>query len=182
MFDSAMIDLETGGLDPARSPILSISGVKFNLKERSVCPDFFHATLLPSPNRYWDEGTREWWMKKKDVLIEMMKDMEDSKKVLLDLSEWGRGVKHMWAKPTHFDHSFLQRFYHDHGMQIPFHYREARDLNTFIGGLFFPNEVPDLEGMMPIGEGAHNSLTDSLHQLQHLFLACDLKNEHITGL
>ncbi len=174
-YPDVMLDIETGGLDPSRNPILSISAVKFNARTFAVSPHFFSANLMPVPNRYWDEGTREWWMKRKSVLQDMLSNARPAKDVLVDLMNWAGSLQlSMWAMPTHFDHSFVQRLYADFGMQIPFHYRSARDLNSFIDGLFYPEKAPTADIWASLSErtgDAHNALDDTLHQLRYLFQA-----------
>lgn len=169
-YDSAVVDIETGGTDPARSLVLQIAAVKFNSKTREVSHDFFDRACMPQPNRSWSEDTREWWMKRKDVLQGIMTRMEETKKVLEDLYAWAEhGKLVLWAKPTHFDHSFLASLYRDYGMQVPFHYRTANDQNSFARGVYWPEEPPQWERILSFEGDAHNAIHDCLHQLKTIY-------------
>ena len=175
-FTHCVVDLETGDTDPARGLVLQISAVKFNPITRAVSHDFFDRCLLPQPNRRWDEGTREWWMKRKDVLQGIMTRMEDTKPVLEALSVWaGYTGMTMWAKPTHFDHSFLSSLYKDYGLQIPFHFRQANDMNSFARGVYWPEEPPPWEKILPFEGEVHNAIHDCIHQLKVIYCLLDKK-------
>lgn len=178
-FPDVMVDIETGGLDGARNPILSVSAVKFNIKAQTVSPDFFNCNILPDSiiNRYWDEGTRSWWLKDKRAVLEtMLINARPAKDVFVALAQWAGEKANLWAMPTHFDYNWLQQAYKDLGFQIPFHYRSARDVNSFIDGLFYPHQTPtaDLWGSIQRTGDLHNALDDCLHQLRYVFQAIEV--------
>ena len=173
-YDSAVVDIETGGVHAGRSYVLQIAGVKFNSKTKAVSPDFFDRCLLPQPTRAWDEGTREFWLKRPELLRSMMARMEDTRKVLEDFAQWaGYGSLSFWAKPTHFDFAFLQCLYADYGMQIPFGFRQANDQNSFARGVYFPEEPPKWEKIIPFQGEEHNARDDCLHQLRVIYKLLD---------
>src|SRR3546814_1719615 len=62
---------------------------------------------------------------------------EDAEEVFIDFSKWvtkdapSSGYR-FWAKPTTFDWTMLASHFEQIGRPMPFHYRQARDLNTYI--------------------------------------------------
>ena len=175
-FTHAMVDIETGGTDPARNPVIQIAAVKFNIHTREVSSDFFDMVLNPKdqPNRFWDENTLEWWLKRKDVLIELMKRSQDTKPVLQSFSHWAEwGKLELVGKPTHFDWSFLSALYRDYGLQSPFGYRKAVNMRSFIEGRYYPDAAPEWEKIIEFQGKEHDALSDCLHQLKVFYKALD---------
>lgn len=174
LYPDCMVDIETTGTSPGDSAIIQIAAVKFNLAERTVCPDVFDRCLLIAPKRYWDEDTRQWWGKMPNVLAGIQARMEDPKTVLQGFIQFAeRGDRTMWAKPTSFDHSFLSDYFKQFGLQIPYAYYNAKDLNTFIAGRYFPEAPTRWEKLLPFQGDKHNALHDCFHQIEFLFRAVD---------
>lgn len=174
-FQHMVVDLETTGTDPCRSHVVQIAAVKFNPETREVSSEVFDRCLYWQTNRTWDEGTRDWWLKdKREIFESLMARMEDPLKVLQDFREWA-GIKPvMWAKPSHFEHPFLQSLFKDYGMQIPFHYRTGTiDMNSWMGGRYFPDPVPRWEYIIPFQGPPHNALYDCFHQLKVIYKGLD---------
>ncbi len=173
-FPDVMLDIETTGLDKANCHIIQIAAVKFNLRDRTISHDFFDRCLLPAPNRFWEESCRNnFWAKRQVILNGLMARMEEPKLVLEGLRDWAGPDTTMCGKPTHFDHTFVDSYYQQHGMQIPFHYRKANDLNSFIRARYFPDLPPDLERELEFEGEMHNALYDCLHQVKILFAHVD---------
>lgn len=61
-----MVDVETTGLNPHHAAIIQLSGIKFNLAERTVGTHFDRAPDW-LPFRSWHNGTRDFWSKHPDV-------------------------------------------------------------------------------------------------------------------
>lgn len=165
-----MVDIETTDTQPDRGAILQISAVKFNLKEGTVCPEFFDRCLRVPPHRRWSESTRNWWLEQRqETLMDILKRGEDWLKVINDFADFGYPQNHLrfWSKPTHFDYSFLSSYFSDAGLAQPFHYRTATDMNSFLSGLYYPNEVP--KAQIEFDGAVHNALFDTLNQLKVLF-------------
>ncbi len=174
LYPDVMVDLETTGINKSHTAIIQIAAVKFNLAERTVCPDVFDRCLLIPSNRYWDEGTRGWWSKIPNVLQGIMNRMEDPLEVLKGLIQFAeRGDRRMWAKPTHFDHAFLEDYFSSYGLQIPFAFYNAKDMNSFITGRYFPEDAPKWDKVLPFEGDKHNALHDCFHQIEALFRATD---------
>lgn len=180
-----MVDVETTGIQPDRTAIIQIAAVKFNLKEKTVDPNFFNRSLQIPPTRFWDQGTANWWgQQKAGLLQEIMATAEPHEQVMKDFQLFGQGNLKFWAKPTHFDYSFVSSYFRDCGLANPFHFRIARDLNTFIEALFYgmPNaeELIHKAHEVPFEGDAHNALADTLHQLTVLFEALSLKENSVS--
>lgn len=169
-YTDVMIDVETTGTNPDRSAILQISGVKFNVRTQAVSPDFFNMSLTMPPHRSWDLDTANWWNRqKKGVLENILKQAQPYREVIHQLAAWAKPFQGLefWAKPTTFDYMFIASYFHDEGLPNPFSYRTAKDMNSFIAGLYFPEPVPNLH-ITHEGD-AHNALQDCFWQLKVLF-------------
>jgi DNA polymerase III alpha subunit (gram-positive type) len=171
-YPDVMVDLETTGLAPDETAILQIGAVRFNLQTQEVdATDMFNQSLMIPPKRFWDESTRSWWMQRKSTLQEVMANMRDTKTVLEEFARWsdcGNGASlHFWAKPLSFDYPFVQSYFRQFEIPMPFDFRKGENLNSFLRGLYFPNPIATLE--IPFQGTAHNALMDSLHQIQMLF-------------
>lgn len=168
-YTDAMIDIETTGTLPDRHAIIQIAAVRFNLETGDVSTDFFDRCLALAPHRSWDEGTRHWWMgQKRSTLQGIFDRMEDPRKVFEEFCTWAypAGSMKFWSKPSHFDFNFISSYCHDYGKPNPFHFRVATDMNSYLRGLYAPNEVPKLD--VPFKGPVHNALYDTLHQIKVL--------------
>lgn len=177
-YPDVMGDFETGGFDNSRNFVLSLGLVKFNLKKRTVSPNFYYRAFTPQVNRCWNEGTREWWIQKLDVYQRMMAEAVDTKTALEEMIAWNDGRQAtFWAMPSHFDFPFLRQLCADYQLEIPFHYRLVNDMNSFLRGKHFPEEFDPKPIWNSLGErngDFHNALDDVLHQLKFLFKAMDV--------
>ena len=176
-FPDIMVDVESTGLSFDHSAVIQIAAVKFNLKERTIGEMFDRCLLIPG-NRFWDEGARQFWMKKPEIFQSIQARMEPVKPVLDDFYAFARAESMdpiMWGKPTHFDHSILSSYYREYGPQMPFHYRQANDMNSFMRGMYHPASPPPFEIDLPFDGPAHNALFDCIHQIKVLFHAVDCK-------
>lgn len=168
-YTDIMLDLETTGTDQQFNAIIQIAAVKFNPITGDVSHDFFDRCLMIAPNRYWQESCRDWWMQRPHVLQGIMNRMEDPKEVLIALRDWAGPNMRMWGKPSHFDHSFLDNYYKQFDMQIPFGFRTANDMNTFIRARYWPETPPNVEKELEFEGAEHNALDDVLHQLKVIY-------------
>ena len=165
-----MVDLETTHTRPDHGAILQIAAVKFNLEKRTVCPDFFEACLTIPPHRHWSMDTANWWNRQKPgILKDIMSRARDWRQVTTEFAQFGYDSPGMrfWSKPVTFDYMFTAGYFADVDLINPFHYRDARDLNTFLEGIHYPNPVPNIP-WDNLGD-AHNALNDTLMQLKWLF-------------
>lgn len=174
-----MIDIETTGTKPENSAIIQIAAVRFNLAEGTVdATDMFDRCLAVAPYRFWDEDTRQFWQGKNlKVYRQICSRMEDPKEVLDAFRTWATKVPsqtpiRFWGKPTSFDYSFLQSYFRQFGLHFPFHYRFARDMNSFLAGMVGEAEHRELD--VDFAGDAHNALHDVLHQIKVLFRAKEI--------
>lgn len=176
-FPDIMVDIETTGTSPDHGAIIQLAAVKFNLLERTVdATDLFDRCLEIPAKRWWDEGTREFWMKQPRHIIQgIYSRMEDPLSVMTEFGEWvgysNPEPPRFWGKPTHFDYSFIASYFNQFGVLNPFHYRYARDMNSFISGLYANPDVQKIE--VEFQGDVHNAIFDVLHQIQTLFEAMD---------
>ena len=178
-FYDVMVDCETGGLSPDHAPIIQISAVKFNLDAREIdTSSMFDRCLLPLPGRYWEDSTRQWWMgRNRAVYDTLVPRMEQPELVLNDFWDWsldgydGQEPLRFWARPVHFDFPIIDSHFKQIGKKMPYHFRMACDMNSFIRGL---GKDPQGELYFRESEGpAHNALVDVLNQIGNLFAAMD---------
>jgi oligoribonuclease (3'-5' exoribonuclease) len=178
MFTDIMVDLETTGTNPAYNAILQLAAVKFNLETGEVGTETFDQALSLAPNRFWDEETRKFWQKLPDVYHSIISRAREPKLVLDNFTLWVakdqpdiEGGYRFWAKPVTFDWSFLSSYYAQHGETLPFHYRYARDVNSYIAGLRGNPQHVSLDDVVPFEGDKHNALWDCFHQIQVLMYA-----------
>ena len=168
-----MVDLESTGTNPSYNAIIQIAAVQFNYKTGEIGP-VFNRCLSIAPNRYWDEGTRTWWGKQnKDVFDGIVSRMEPPEPVLRDFLTFAttdvpNGGLRLWAKPIHFEFPFLESYFSQFGLPNPFHYRVARDLNTYLAAMAGGVEHQDMEHI-EVPTNAHDALADVVFQLKLLF-------------
>lgn len=177
MFHDVMVDIETTGTNFERNAIIQIAAVKFDYETGQVCHDTFDRCLHIHPGRDWDFETRAWWVKQGSVLQEIQARGEDPYTVCRSFYEWlltdwpadrPEGLQ-FWSKPSHFDHPFISNYFKMFGLDMPCHYRFARDLNSFMAGLSGRTTHPEF---VVAFEGAeHNALYDCFHQIKLLFAA-----------
>lgn len=169
-----MVDLETTGTTPEHSAIIQIAAVKFDLATKSISNEMFDRRLWMPLSRYWDEGTRDWWLRTAPhVLQDILNTAEDPAIVLNDFRKWvGIGSAdpvRLWAKPSHFEYPFLESYFRSHGIDNPFHYRYVNDMNSYIRGRGI--DPVALAKMVPFQGDAHNALHDVINQIAVLFEA-----------
>lgn len=173
MFTDCMGDIETTGTDPNSAAIIQICLVKFNLETREISPDVFNKCLSMKPRRFWDEDTRKWWSKMPDTYKSIVSRSEPPEQVIKDMIAWvGRDTLRFWGKPITFDFSFIDSYCKDYGLPMPFHWRTARDLNSYIAGLRHNAEHPNTDYLEFEGT-AHDAFFDTFHQIKMLFAESD---------
>jgi hypothetical protein len=180
-YPEVMIDLETTATDPSHGAIIQLSAVRFNLEEQSIDTNMFDQCLTIPGNRFWEEGTREWWVHEcPDVLDTIWPRMQDPLAVLTAFNQWvvrdlGLQRPIMWAKPIHFEYPFIQSYYKQFNLTIPFAYYEAQDLRSWCRA----KGHPDLDREIEFEGVKHNAIHDVLHQIKTLFTLEDLTNGQV---
>lgn len=168
-----MVDVETTGTNPHTAAIIQLSAIKFNLDTREV-GGFFDRYPAPLPFRAWSDGTRDFWMKHPEVYGEIMSKQEPALPVFQSFFRWvtedePNGGYRFWAKPVTFDWPLVASHMEQCDLPMPFHYRIARDVNSFAAGLKANPEHPAIdEGIIFKGK-EHNALHDCGFQIDCLF-------------
>lgn len=177
-FNDVMVDIETTGLDPSHSHILQIAAVRFNLEEQTIdTSEMFDRCLWQTtPNRFWDPGTRDWWMgQKASVLQDIIDRGEQPAAVMAAFEDFlirTRAEKPLrfWCKPLSFDWPFIQSYVRQFDRQMICHYRHAKDLNTYIYAKGHTDIDAFWKGIHTEGD-KHNAIFDCIHQIHGLFQA-----------
>lgn len=171
-----MVDLESTGVRSGYSGILQIGAVKFNLATGEVDPNVFDRCPALLPNRFWDEGTRDFWSKHQKVYQSIVMRQEEPRRVFEDFAEWVSGHStplRFWAKPITFDWPLLTSHFEQLGMEMPFFYRTVRDVNTFIAAC--NGNSADHVNMQHLEDShngpLHNALSDCVLQIKMVFEA-----------
>lgn len=178
-FLDVMIDLETTGTMPERTAIIQIAGVRFDYATGEISPNTFDRCLMMPHGRFFDEETRNWWLKdKRHILNSIFGRSEKPGTVMEDFVLWARAgidpsndTLRLWAKPSHFEFPFIESYCKEFGVSNPFHFRHVNDMNSFLRGRYFPFDPPPLEQMIPFEGDAHSALFDVLHQVKVLLTA-----------
>jgi hypothetical protein len=171
-----MVDTETTGKDPVHNGILQLSAVKFNYDTGEI-GDVFDRCPMLLPFRYWDDDTRTFWqVSNREHYIAMIRRQEPARQVFFDFTAFAlsgapQGGFRFWAKPTHFDWNFVASHYEQLEGPIPFFYRTARDVNSFIAGLLRDPSHPNMEAVLPFAGTKHNGLHDCAYQIDMLMEA-----------
>lgn len=174
-----MVDIETTGTRSGYSGILQLSAVKFNIDTEEVDPDVFDRCPALLPNRFWSDSTRQFWNQHQSVLQGIIRRQEEPLPVFEDFSQWVAGHPQplrFWSKPLSFDWPMIASHFEQLNLEMPFHYRTARDLNTYIACC--RGRSADHVDMRAVEDGhngqLHNALSDCVLQIKMLFAA---KNE-----
>lgn len=171
-----MVDIETTGTRSGYSSILQIAAVKFNIDTGEFDPAVFDRCPERLPNRFWDDGTAEFWGKFPKVYQGFVARQEEARKVFEDLAYWVSGYPkplRFWSKPLSFDWPMLASHYEQLGLEMPFHYRTARDVNTYIACCnSMRADHVDMKHIEDAHNGAlHNALSDCVLQIKMLMAA-----------
>ena len=170
-----MVDIETTGTNPGHNAMIQVAAVQFNYETGDIGP-VFNRCLAMAPYRYWDDSTRTWWGRQnKDVFNSLIDRMEAPEQVIRDLVTYGttdvpQGGLRFWAKPVHFDYTFIASYCEQFGLPVPFNFRITRDLNTYMAAMAGGVNHQDMEHIQP-PTNAHDALADCVHQLKLLFAA-----------
>lgn len=174
-----MVDIETTGIDPAHSHIIQIAAVRFNLETKEIDVDsmFDMSLMMMSANRFWDEGTRTWWGRQKEGLLDSILDRgQDPLFALHQFTNWvsstpsDQPVK-LFAKPISFEWPFLQSYMREYGINFPIPYWNCVDVNSYIDGKIPGNNRKKYWEGIEFDGDKHNALHDVIFQIKGLFAA-----------
>lgn len=158
-----MIDLETMGTDPS-APIISIGAVFF---DKTGFGEKFYKNLSVEDQiekgRFPDGPTIKWWMSQSDAAKKVFKeDAVATRQGLYEFVNFITANCHKtkvkpWGNGSNFDITMLEDIFKQYKIEIPWIYRNIRDLRTFRE---FVYDGKDLK--MP--GTAHNALDDAVFQ------------------
>lgn len=171
-----MVDVETTDTNAAEGGIIQLAAIKFNYQTGEIGQAFDRCPTL-MPFRRWSDGTRDFWFgKNRKVLNTIVARQEPYQQVFSDFFKFAaapevEGGLRFWAKPVQFDWSFIASHFEQLDLPMPFHYRYARDMNSFISGLRGDPQHFEMASIIPFEGSAHNALHDTAYQLDCLFAA-----------
>lgn len=157
-----MVDLETLGTG-YRALIVSIGAVVFTPGERGHT-NAFAVNIDPSSAQgaglNIDADTVMWWMHQsqqaRDALV--TGELFTLRQALGGFAEWlPKGAK-VWGNGSNFDNRILREAYEAVGMKCPWHFRDDRDMRTFMA--MHPQVRLTREG------GHHVAVHDAIFQVQ----------------
>lgn len=157
------VDLETISTDPYHGAIVQIGAVKFDLFTGEVGETFSVALKIPK-NRFWSEGTRSFWGERLQLFNSITENAVEPKEGFTSFIEWVQKTPdpHFWAKPITFDFNWIQSYCDQYDIQIPFAFWKARDLRSFMLGVYAPEPLPRITMKGSLVE--HDALSDALSE------------------
>ena len=177
-YPDIMVDIETTGLQPHASGIIQIGAVPFNYDTEEIdTENMFCMSLTMPKNRYWNSGTETFWLRDNaEVYMDIMSKAQPFEVVIRQFHQWSidrlmateEGDLRWWSKGW-MDHATVESYFLDANLDMPFNFRQAKDLRSFIAGLYGSAVYTDPE-VEKVGT-YHNALHDSLTQLKQLFKA-----------
>ena len=177
-YPDIMVDIETTGLQPQASAIIQIGSVPFNYETGQIdTENMFCMSLTMPKNRYWNSGTDKFWLQdNREVYMKIMSQAQNYRAVITAYYDWvtqriaatEEGDVRWWSKGW-MDHATAESYFIDAGYDMPFNFRQAKDMRSFIAGLNGDPVYRDPE-VETVGDH-HNALHDSLTQLRQLFKA-----------
>lgn len=173
--NDVMVDLETTGTDPHFSAIIQIAAVRFDYESCQIGQSFM-VSLAMAPNRFWDEGTREWWMSQGDTYEKVIEGQVDARAGWNAFVDWmtmsgGDKPNRLWAKPLTFEYAFLQSYGRLFERELPIHYRNCVDLHSFTRGLRGNPGAEPIDKQIEFVGDQHNAIDDVLHQIKIALMA-----------
>lgn len=170
-FNNISVDIETTGTDASHAAMIQLAAVRFDLETKEIDMNMFNMSLAVPGNRFWQENTREWWATQDPTILDRIyATMREPRAVLRDFAEWAtQGLDGerpvIWSKPSHFEWPFLQSYFTQFDVPIPFRYNEANDLNSWCRA----RGMPKLDKETPFDGDEHDAIYDCLHQINVLF-------------
>lgn len=167
-----MVDVETTGVDPVHNAMIQIAAVRFNYETQEIGPTYVGYLTMPE-SRFWDQDTLAWWQKNQSILNRILDRGRPAGEVWNEFVDWTLATspslaaieQRLWAKPISFEWPYLQSYGRQFGRALPFHYRNAVDLNSFCRGLAGDPSRKPLDKEIPFTGEQHDALDDTFHQV-----------------
>lgn len=165
-FNNIMLDIETLGDTPG-SVVTSIGAVRFDIETGEVGEKFHQfIPLSDSLNSGFTvtANTLLWWLKQPTDSLEYLTDGLMSAKdsllyVLENFTDFVTKDDIIWAKSPRFDCSILGHVYTKVGYDIPWNFRNERDVRTLSA------QCPQVEKNWKFTGTKHDALSDCYNQI-----------------
>nr|WP_240348947.1 3'-5' exonuclease [Pectobacterium aquaticum] len=176
-----MLDMETLGVS-VTAPIISIAAVYFDPKTGDVGDSFYTVINLESSldNGVIEPNTLAWWMTQSDEARKVFNDpsaiaLEDALHRLSDFANRDGGTDHLqvWGNGASFDNAIIAHTYRQSGLDLPWAFRNDRDVRTIVSLCYALKNVNVLSRVMREGIH-HNALDDAIYQARYVSLAYEL--------
>lgn len=171
-YPDLMVDVETTGLQPAKCALIQIGAVPFNFETGEVdSKNMFKVSMTMPRNRYWTDDTDYFWkVLNADVYAAICASMTHYKAAFETFHKWSceLGDVRFWSKGP-LDWNMIESYCVDFDLDMPFNFRQAKDMRSFIAGLY--GEAEYREPQVEKVGSHHDALHDCLTQLKILFKA-----------
>ncbi|EFC1957336.1 TPA: 3'-5' exonuclease [Escherichia coli] len=173
-----MLDMETLGVSVS-APIISIAAVFFDPKTSSIGDSFYKVITLESSlkNALIEPETLAWWMLQSDEARRVFNDvsavkLHDALHQLSDfVKENGKPDQlQVWGNGASFDNAIIAHAFRASGLELPWHFRNDRDVRTIVSLCKELKKVNVLKSIMREGVH-HNALDDAIYQARYVSLA-----------
>lgn len=173
-----MLDMETLGVSVS-APIISVAAVFFDPKTDSLGESFYKVITLESSlaNGSIEPRTLAWWMVQSDEARRVFNDTSAVmlKDALYQLSEFVNGNGNterlqVWGNGASFDNAIIANAYRYFGLDLPWPFRNDRDVRTIVSLCEELKNINVLNRIMREGIH-HNALDDAIYQARYVSLA-----------
>lgn len=162
-----MIDIETLGTDPDKSPIISIGAVFFDLETGQIGEEFEVVLDLKeqlSKKRKVDANTLQWWLNQSDSAKKLFGRkgilVKDALKLFIQFIKKSNNPQ-PWGNGSTFDISFLESMLKENKFEIPWKFFNIMDLRTYVRFIGKGKKI------QKIGVN-HDALDDARSQAQYV--------------
>jgi len=176
IFNDIMIDIETMG-NGSNSAIVSIGAVKFDMTSGETGDTFYQKVDLQSCidiGLTVKASTIMWWLdQNEEARKELTKGEHVSITYALNLfSDYCNTKNLIWGNSPRFDLGIMHDAYRAIKKEIPWNFRNERDVRTLVGF------EPDIKQNYVYKGYAHNALDDCYNQIEY----CNLTYKKIRNL
>lgn len=176
-----MLDMETLGVSIS-APIISVAAVFFDPQTGSLGDSFYKVITLESSleNGSIEPRTLAWWMTQSDEARCVFNDASAIvlKDALYQFSEFvnsngNSGDLQVWGNGASFDNAIIAHAFRHFGLDLPWPFRNDRDVRTIVSLCKELKKVNVLKEIMREGVH-HNALDDAIYQARYVSLAYTL--------
>lgn len=172
-YTDVMVDIETTGLRPHTAGIIQLAAIPFNYDTMKIDIEFsFKESLTLPRSKLWSDGTDAFWMRdNREVYNQIMVSALPHDEVIRSFYAWvaARPPMRFWCKGLNFDWVFLENYFRENDLHMPFNFREAKDLRSFVSALY--GRADTYEPEIDRTGASHDAFHDCLNQLKLLSAA-----------